>query len=725
MKIIKWILGGLLVLIVGLISVGAFLIFTFDPEQYRDRIEAEAFKATGRTLTLAGPMDLKISLSPTLVVEDAILANAEWGSRAEMISFDRLEFAAELLPLINGRVKISKLVLIGADILIETGTDGAGNWEFEPAETSASNPEPSDGPVRIPEGDGPATPGEDRDLAIGIDSLIIRDSFFTYLDGVTGKETKFKITNLEASAPDLSSPITLAFDAALDDKPISLNGTIGAISTMTSAPFPIDIEASAGGANLSIKGEIANLMTAEGIDLDITLSGSELEKLNELAGGGVPDLGAYDIRFHVSQSGPIYQISALALALAGSDIAGTAAISLDGRPSVTARLTSSLLDIPALTGSGGANETGGSTGGGTSGSSGNNSNDGAYVLSQDPIAFDALTAADADITLSVTKLNLDNQLTADNAELTLTITDGNLSIAPLSFDLSSGGHIDLQTTINGAAARPPIAVTINGDNLDYGRLLAMYGEENSFAGTLNIDANLNGAGASLHDIGASLNGPIEIKGENGTIDNRWLKLVTGGITDILGPLFGNQQNAALHCILFDAHAQNGVITASGLALDSEVFTLFGGGLIDLRDESLDLSFSSGTSTVAISSLVPPFNVTGTLSDPKIRPDVVGAVSGIARALGGAVNPQNVLSVFTGGDPSSGDTNSCARAIEEAAKPAPASPVDAVTDTVGTAVDGAVDTLRQGLDTAIETGDPGNIEDAAKDAVEGIRGLFGR
>lgn len=729
MKIIKWTLGILLVLVLGVVSVAAFVIFTFDPEQYRDRIEAEAFKATGRTLTLAGPMDLKISLSPTLVVEDATLANAEWGSRSEMVSFERLEFSADLLPLINGKVKINKLVLIGADILIETGPGGVGNWEFEPPESVTDDPEPSDGPVRIPTGDGPATPSESRDFAISVDSLIIRDSVFTYLDGETGKETKIQIASLEGSAPDLASPISLALEAVVDGKPIALNGTIGAINTMTGAPFPVDIEARAGGAVLAIKGIIADLATASGIDLDIFLEGEELGDLNDLAGGGIPYMGAYRVRFHVSQTGSIYEISALQLGLAGSDISGTATISVHGRPSITAQLTSSLLDIPSLTGGSANGGAGGSTavapapsgqgGGSSSGSS-------RYVLSEDPLPFDALGFADANVSLSVNKLNLDGQLSADNVDLTLILSAGNLRITPLSLDLSTGGHITLWTTVNSAAAHPTVALKIDGDGLDYGRLLAIYGEENSFGGTLNFDADLSGAGTSLHAIGASLNGPIKLRGENGTIDNRWLKLLTGGVSDILGPLFGNQRTATLHCVLFDAQAQDGVIAASGIALDSEVFTLFGRGSIDLRDESLDLHFSSGTRKIAITSLVPPFNVTGTLNDPKVRPDVVGAVSGIVRALGSAINPQNILSVFTGdGGNSTSDTNSCARAIEEAAKPAAASPIDGVTETVGNVVGGAVDTLRQGLDTAIESGRPSNIEDAAKNALEGIKGLFGR
>ncbi|MCZ6763617.1 MAG: AsmA family protein [Alphaproteobacteria bacterium] len=297
------------------------------------------------------------------------------------------------------------------------------------------------------------------------------------------------------------------------------------------------------------------------------------------------------------------------------------------------------------------------------------------------------------------------------------------------------GPVNVDADGTGAgAARPPVALKIDGDGIDYGRLLAVFAGQNSFAGTVNVDADWTGAGTSLHAIAASLNGPLEIRGQNGEIDNRWLKVITGGVSDILGPLFGNRDTAALHCVLLTSQARGGVLTIDGLALDSEVFTLYGGGLIDLRDESLDLSFNSGTRELAVSSLVPPFNVTGTLKDPKIRPDIAGTVTGLTRVLGGLANPEGALAIFTGGGSDSGSdggsAGSCARAIEEANKPRPASslsdllssdPVGALSDTA----EGAAETIVEGLEGVLRGADPSNLEDAAEEALEGLKGLFGR
>ena len=81
---IKWILTGLLALVVAVVVAGVAVLSTMEFEELRGVIEAEAEKATGRKLTIAGDIDLEISLSPAIAVEDVRFANAEWGSRPAM-----------------------------------------------------------------------------------------------------------------------------------------------------------------------------------------------------------------------------------------------------------------------------------------------------------------------------------------------------------------------------------------------------------------------------------------------------------------------------------------------------------------------------------------------------------------------------------------------------------------------------------------------------------------
>lgn len=722
MKIIKWTVIGLLLVLVGIVAYGTWYIVTLDIEEYRELIAEKAYQATGRELTLAGPMDLEISLTPTLIIEDVTLANAEWGSRAEMISFQRLEFQADLVPLLTGKLRIARLILIGPDILIETAGDGTGNWQFTPPAGIEEDPGATE--------DETAPTGDDapRDIAFGVDELVILDGVFTYRNGQTGAENTIQLTRLEGSAPDLDSPIRLAIEAVVDGRAFALNGTVGAIEAAGDAPYPINLSIQAGGAEISVDGVIADLLAFDGLDLAVSIDGDQLSELGAFANSELPALSSYHATFQVRQSGSRYTLENLQAELGGSDLAGDATLTLGGaRPSIAATLTSNNLTLAELGGGGtsaGTSDGGGGSGsGGGGGSSGGNSR---YVFTEAPLPLDALNAVDADLNLTIGHLEIDDRLVADNVEVTLNLAGGRLRLSPLGLDFY-GGRITSWADINSAARGTPVALRVDGDHIDYGRLLRAFAQENSFSGTVDLDADLTGSGNTMRAIASTLTGPLEIHGENGTIDNRWLKAVTGGFGDILGPLFGNSRSSALHCILLTTRAQSGIISVNGMALDSEVFTLYGGGIIDLRNEGLDLDFNSGTRAAAISSLVPPFHVGGTLKDPSVRPDLAGVISGAAGLLGGLANPQGALAALSGlgqDDSSAGQTvsgNACANALEEAARPAPASPIGNVTDIV----EDAAGTLGDALGNVLEGADPSSLEDAAGEALEGLRGLFGR
>ena len=66
-------------------------------------------------------------MTPSLAVSGVSFSNAGWGSQPEMVKIERFEAQVAILPLITGTVDVQKLVLIGADILIEKNEKGEFN----------------------------------------------------------------------------------------------------------------------------------------------------------------------------------------------------------------------------------------------------------------------------------------------------------------------------------------------------------------------------------------------------------------------------------------------------------------------------------------------------------------------------------------------------------------------------------------------------------------------
>ena len=131
MKLIKWILIGLVTIVLVAGVAIAVVLSTLDLNAYRDDIEAEAKKATGRDLTIGGPIDLAVSLTPGLVLSDVAFANMAGGSRPEMVSLKRLEVEVDLMPLLQEQIKVNRIILLEPDILLETDANGKPNWELE------------------------------------------------------------------------------------------------------------------------------------------------------------------------------------------------------------------------------------------------------------------------------------------------------------------------------------------------------------------------------------------------------------------------------------------------------------------------------------------------------------------------------------------------------------------------------------------------------------------
>ena len=99
---IKWIVTGFVALVVAVAVAGVAILSTMEFEELRAVIEAEAKEATGRELEIAGSIDLKISLTPAIALEDVRFANAAWGSRADMVSSRRVELEVAPVPPLPG-----------------------------------------------------------------------------------------------------------------------------------------------------------------------------------------------------------------------------------------------------------------------------------------------------------------------------------------------------------------------------------------------------------------------------------------------------------------------------------------------------------------------------------------------------------------------------------------------------------------------------------------------
>ena len=194
---------GIAVFILVLLVLGTYLFLsTYDYNRLKPRIARIAKDATGRELTLAGDLDVKISLSPTLTAQQISLQNAPWGTRPELATLKRLEVQIGLLPLILGRIEVKRLILVKPDIIVETDDSGKLNLEFEPS------PDPKKDKQRIPAAVFKFPP-------LAVREVRLNKGLILYKHGKPTETYTLKIDSLEASSEGFNSPLAFKRESTL------------------------------------------------------------------------------------------------------------------------------------------------------------------------------------------------------------------------------------------------------------------------------------------------------------------------------------------------------------------------------------------------------------------------------------------------------------------------------------------------------------------------------
>ena len=101
---------------------GSAWVATRDLSRYQTRLTEQIRKVTGRELAAKVPLAVKLGSEPAMVAEGVTLSNATWGSRPDLARVRKLTLFIDPVSLFLGEIKIGRILLEGADILVEPTT---------------------------------------------------------------------------------------------------------------------------------------------------------------------------------------------------------------------------------------------------------------------------------------------------------------------------------------------------------------------------------------------------------------------------------------------------------------------------------------------------------------------------------------------------------------------------------------------------------------------------
>lgn len=640
-RLLAWLLAGAAAGVALLVVAAVIALRSVDLSRLTGTVAEAVRGQTGRELTVGRGPHLRVSLSPSIVLEDVALSNAPWGSRKKMVRVKRVELRVKLLALLHGEILVDRLVLAGPDVLLETDEKGEGNWVFGPPGQAASSD----------------TPGTEGSLLsrVGIREVRVTDALLAYRDGCAGWRAGVLVPRLAlAASRHAKGNLDVEGALSLDRAAVSVSGVIGGMDSIVGGrPFPLALSLSTKGASAKLEGAIERVRDLTGVDLKITLEVTDPQAVAVSLGAAPPGLAPFQLECRVRDSGKGWALDPLRFTAGRSSISGSVGYVMGcPRSKISIDLRAALLDLGELTGAGKDAGTTAKT----------PAAKGGKLFSAEPLPLDALRAFDVTAGVQVESLVLPGGAEARSFAARAVLANGRLVVNPLSLTLGAGrisGSLRLD-----AGRRQGFTANLTGSDVELRALMALLGvRANVSGGQTDLTIALAGSGGSLHEWVASLGGKVRIVVGPGRVEGAALKLggdVLTGALDAVNPFRKTDTSTELRCAVINVPVERGVVRLDRrVAVETSKINIVLAGTADLGTEMLDVGFRSKATQglgMGLANFAGAVRVQGPFTSPSLGVDAEGtaAAANTVRSLfktrGRSLVQDRVQEMFVAGSP---------------------------------------------------------------------------
>ena len=614
-------LGVLLLAILVLVAI-------WDWNWLRGPVERIVQAQTGRSFEIGGDLDVELGRVTRVGMGAVRFGNADWSTPADMAVGERVEFAFELFPAIFRReFRVPDLQLARPRLTLERGPEGTGNWVF---------------------GDQ-----DDEGAPLRVRRLRIDDGRLQYRDAKDRTDIDVALQS-RAGRPGGADDIVVEGKGRWRGNAFTLEGTAQSPLALQEAeqPYRIDLRASAGATHAHARGALLDPLRFRDLDLQLALSGRNMDDLYPLIGVAVPPTPPYSLDGRLTRdindaTSSTWKYDGFSGTVGDSDLAGFAHVTTGERTFLEADLRSNRLDFDDLAGFvGGApdNDAPEKPNQELSAQAATPATN-PRMLPDTPYELDKLRAMDADVRLRAARINSPG-LPLDDMDAHLFLEGGVLRLEPLNFGVAGG---DIRSTIRMNASESPIRTRadIAMRGLELGKLVPQAELAKDAVGRINGDIDLAGRGNSVAKMLGSSSGDVAVGMGRGQISNLLMELAGLDIAEALKFLLTDDRKVPIRCAFGDFKVTDGRMQTRALAFDTTDTIIVGEGDINLRDETLDLKLRPRPKDRSLFAFRSPLLVDGTFKDPSFRPDMarVGLRGAIALTLGSITPPAALLATL--------------------------------------------------------------------------------
>lgn len=272
--------------------------------------------------------------------------------------------------------------------------------------------------------------------------------------------------------------------------------------------------------------------------------------------------------------------------------------------------------------------------------------------SKDRLDLAGLTAADADLQITTSRLTIGSVVLTD-AALTARLDEGRLN-AELSRFKAFGGDWSGRMAVDAAAPVPAFSFAMDGNSVAISNLLGTLAGFDRLNGIGGFSVDASARGHSIDEIMRGLNGKLSTRLDDGALRGLNVTQLVRS-TQSLQQAFatGNFNSLDFRGVLSPASeteftdfntvltVQNGVANIDIMKLLSPVLGIDGTGRIDIGGQALDVRLAAAIdrtgqgqgSTIQLNGIPVPVHLSGSWSSPRVSPDFSGVQAALQAQLG--------------------------------------------------------------------------------------------
>jgi len=618
---LKW--GAIIIGCLAVVIIAAmFLIPMFvDVQKYKPMLESKVTEATGRPFSVGD--DLRLSLFPWAGVSfsDLRLGNPAGFAEKEFVTVKSFEVRVKLLPLLSKDIQIKRFVVNEPRIILIKAKKGLPNWE-QPKQQSKDTPTQKDGKAPAEETGRFELPFS----ALTVGNLAINNGSAIWDDRTTGIRKEISQINLALQDVSLERPVKLTFSALVDQKPISIEGSVGPVGQGFQAKtIPIELSLKAlKQLAIQLKGALENPLTNPGVNMDIEIAEFSPRKLVAELGQDFPvmtsdpkALNSIALKAHVKADAGNVSLSSATLSLDQSKLKFSATASDFSRPNLKFDLDLDQINLDR------------------------------YMPppSDQPAAQKSESSAKKPDYTPLRRMLLDGtakigQLTVSKARvqevlLQIKAKDGIITLDPINLKMYQGNAAG-KAVLNVVKNTPASDLKLRINGIQVNPLLKDVLEKDFLEGSTNADLTLAMVGDTPDQIKKTITGTGDLRFNDGAIVGIDLASMARNVKSAFGMGAAQQGDQRPRTdfteLAMPFTIKNGVANTPGSSLKSPFIRIVTTGTADLVKETLDFrvepkavaSIKGQGDAAQRSGLMVPVLVSGTFASPKFRPDLSAA-----------------------------------------------------------------------------------------------------